>query len=511
MGTTLRLATVGSTAPSRPWQESPQCGTCIVTNISLSNFTRSVTYDKGKGEVFVGNGSNLSVVSDTTYRTVRTIVLPESPLATTYDSGKGEVLVGYSSSRNISVVSDSNDSVVANVTISENPYTEVDSLAYDSGKGEVFVGFFSPTPNGWSYGLAVVSDQTNKVVATISVESEVSLVYDPAKGLVFATQPSEDNIAVISDVSNQILMTIPVHAWDGVYDPPKGELFFEGGQGIEVLNDTSSRVVANVTLQFGMVGPNGLTYDEGSGQVAVEILGGQRCYGSISFINDTTNTVASAIAPGNGPNGGDLIFDVGKQELFVGGRCPGSLAVIHTVPTSPQPSLESVSVSPRSIVMQLRGSATVWWSISCVGGPCPVTPYSENVNDNFSKDLGFTQNWGNTSVTLIAGGQADSSTGSTTLYLSVELDGLTVSSSPINITVMSSSSPKGNWFLGLPSSEGYTLIGAIMGVVAVVVTIAILWKRKKGEKEKEAKASLDDPPRVSPLTAYSPPVGPPPE
>ena len=45
-----------------------------------------------------------------------------NPAATVYDSGKGEIFVLNRSSASVSVISDSNNAVIATVTVGTNPY-----------------------------------------------------------------------------------------------------------------------------------------------------------------------------------------------------------------------------------------------------------------------------------------------------------------------------------------------------------------------------------------------------
>ena len=49
---------------------------------------------------------------------------------------KGEIFKANIASASVSVISDSNDTVVATIPVGSNPFY----LGYDSGKGEIFVG-----------------------------------------------------------------------------------------------------------------------------------------------------------------------------------------------------------------------------------------------------------------------------------------------------------------------------------------------------------------------------------
>ena len=64
-----------------------------------------------------------------------TIKVGTNPDGVAYDSGKGEIFVINAGSNNVSVISDSTDTVVANVTVKANP----SCVAYDFGMGEIFV------------------------------------------------------------------------------------------------------------------------------------------------------------------------------------------------------------------------------------------------------------------------------------------------------------------------------------------------------------------------------------
>jgi len=89
-------------------------------------------------------------------------------------------------------------------TLSEKPTITVKgypgALAYDSGKGEIYV--VSVNPNFDSDTISVISDSSNTVVANVTVGSLPSdIAYDSAKGEVFVANSLSDSISVISDSS----------------------------------------------------------------------------------------------------------------------------------------------------------------------------------------------------------------------------------------------------------------------------------------------------------------------
>jgi YVTN family beta-propeller protein len=124
----------------------------ITSPISVGNEPEGLAYDPAKGEIFVANGfsSSVSVISDSNNSVVATINLATSPGPIVYDSGKGEIFVGGGANSNlVSVISDSNDSVVSEVTVGSPS-----GLTYDSAKGEMFI-------SDWSAGtVSVISDSS---------------------------------------------------------------------------------------------------------------------------------------------------------------------------------------------------------------------------------------------------------------------------------------------------------------------------------------------------------------
>ena len=100
----------------------------------------------------------------------------------------------------VSVISDTNNSVVATVGVGDGPV----GLAYDSSKGEVFV------VNDVSNGVYVISDATDYVVDVVSAGlgiDPISVAYDPS-GEIFLADSGSDTLSVISDTPNATMANI---------------------------------------------------------------------------------------------------------------------------------------------------------------------------------------------------------------------------------------------------------------------------------------------------------------
>ena len=219
-------------------------------------------YDSGKGEIFTADkasGFGLTVINDTTNTVVRNISLPGVfPTGMAYDPAKGEIFVGNAPGSNVTIVSDSSDSVVGVVSnVGTDPYT----LAYDSGKGEIFAANLGALPS--EANVTVINDTTDTIVASVNASGgpESGMIYDPAKGEIFLPEYSADTVSVISDATNKLVATIPTDTatWGAAYDPTADEVFVGDANGdyqnVTVISDLTDTTV-------GSIAPDG--YDPGS-------------------------------------------------------------------------------------------------------------------------------------------------------------------------------------------------------------------------------------------------------
>jgi len=219
--------------------------------------------------------------------------------------------------------------VVATVPVgrSGNSTAALNEIAYDSGKGEVFV------LNNDDDTVSVISDETNTVVATvtlgppISQSTAASIVYDPAMGVVFAADNGNGNnnptISVISDANNTVVGVLPLGANSLAYDSGKGELFvaFTGTEDVQdvvyVISATTYKLAATLNLRSQ---PEDLVYDPGKGEVFVFSSTCQNCnmpVENVSVISDTTNTVVANVTVGGPYNA--FAYDPARGEVFVDG------------------------------------------------------------------------------------------------------------------------------------------------------------------------------------------------
>jgi YVTN family beta-propeller protein len=235
-----------------------------------------------------------------------TISVGSSPEYVAYDPGMGEIFVTDQGDNTVSVISDSNNSVVATIAVGEYPT----GVVYDSGKGEIFVS------NGGANTVSVISDSTNAVIATIDVGAGPKCgAYDPAKGEIFVPNFDGSTVSVISDATNTVVATVPVGsgALDAAYDSGRGEVFIsnEEGKTVSVISDSTNKVVA--TINVGANAPEGLAYVPDKGEIFV----GDYASGSFSVISDSDNTIVTTASLPNGGEPDSMVYDPANDDVFI--------------------------------------------------------------------------------------------------------------------------------------------------------------------------------------------------
>lgn len=301
-------------------------GGCAPPPITLSgDIPQGVAYDPAKGEIFVTNsGSNtLSVISESNNSIVDRIPVGSYPWGVAYDAERGEMFVANMHSDTVSVISDKTNSAVATIPAGSKPY----HIAYDSSKGELFV------TNLGSDTVSVISDVTNSVVDTVKLEGlqPQGIAYDPAMGEVFVGDYNSNLVEVISDTTNKAVTTIPVgeNPQDMAYDPAQGELFvadygpypvgsYNGAFQVSVISDKTNSVVSTITVGTS---PFGVAYDPATGEMFVTNANSN----SISVIADSTNSVVYTIPISNPWS---MAYDAAKGEMFVTSLRDNTVSVI---------------------------------------------------------------------------------------------------------------------------------------------------------------------------------------
>jgi DNA-binding beta-propeller fold protein YncE len=261
----------------------------------------NLAYDSVKGEIWVADATGAYAISDATNTIVANVSDTNGLELAAFDSKTGEVFMSYNG--NIAVISDSSNTIIANITQS------VTGMVDDSVKSEIFAA----TGSEGSGVVNVISANTNAVTTTIPISSAPDyLAYDSGKGEIYVAGSVLDsntgldtyNIQVISDSTNKVVATIDlptgVTLGDMAYNPNKGEIYINDLTSVAIISDSAKNVVGTVNTNGTntYTGSNGIAYDSGTSTVYAINDGGstEGFMGSLAVISDPSSGTSNPTA-----------------------------------------------------------------------------------------------------------------------------------------------------------------------------------------------------------------------
>jgi YVTN family beta-propeller protein len=256
----------------------------------------NLAYDSVKGEIWVADATGAYAISDVTNQIVANVSDTNGLELAAFDPKTAEVFMYYNGV--ISVISDSTNTITASLTQS------VTGIVDDSAKSEIFAG--QDTGGQGSAVVYVISAKTNAVTASIPVTGTPQfLAYDSGKGEIFVAGSNFEStegitvsfIQVISDSTNKVVATINLPTSVGLgymaYNPNKGEIYINDITSIGIISDSTNNVVGTVDTNGTNynTGSSGIAYDSGTSTVyAVNDQGSTEGFmGSLAVISDPSS------------------------------------------------------------------------------------------------------------------------------------------------------------------------------------------------------------------------------
>ncbi len=225
------------------------------------------------------------------------------PFGVAVDNRTNDIFVTNTASDNVTVVSGSTDSVIANISVGGEPY----GVAYDWASNEIYVA------NGGTANVTVISGTTLRAVGSAAVGSRpIGVVADPAAGKVFVADSWSAEVSVLSDATDTTLATVATGngSYGVALDNTTGEVYVtnEGANNFSVVNGSTDTVVAAVPTAAPFVDLQGVAYDPTTGLVWA---GGGPSYAVV--VNASSNTLLGYA--GTDPSG--AVFDPANGDVCV--------------------------------------------------------------------------------------------------------------------------------------------------------------------------------------------------
>ena len=189
-----------------------------------------------------------------------------------YDPANGLAYFGAQNGEDVAEVNASTATLIGFIPLSSGAATPPTqglapgpwALALDNSTGLLYVAHLTDF-------LSVINTTTNRLVQTVSLGEKISgLAVDETDRRLFATDSLPGTVDVMSTVNDTTIARIPGGpAMQRVaYDPQDGMVFVtaEGNSTVLEINATTTTLVRWIHMPFA---PFGITYDGGTGQIAV--------------------------------------------------------------------------------------------------------------------------------------------------------------------------------------------------------------------------------------------------
>jgi hypothetical protein len=176
-------------------------------------------------------------------------------------------------------------------------FLQVTGGTADGGQADAGPTFFDNS-NGLLYvadsgidSISVVNGSTDRLVATISLPEIIGNLdfhlYDPGNHELYVGGDNSSVVYEVNTSSNFIAAKLPTTGASLVYDPGNGKIFAFGPSLIHVINDSTNKLIANIS---GIQGPGGGVYDASSGEILAT------AYNGTTFaINATSDRIVGRI------------------------------------------------------------------------------------------------------------------------------------------------------------------------------------------------------------------------
>jgi YVTN family beta-propeller protein len=331
--------------------------------IGVGGLPEGIAYVPTLGEAFVANWNtnNVSVVSITNDTVLASIGVGSGPTGVAYDPVNGQIFVTNSQSANVSVIATRNLSVVATIALATG--ISPDGIAYDSGTRQMFVA----EPNIGN--VTVISGATHAIIANITggsvtICSPNQVAYDPGTSQVFVSDDCSHEVTVIDDSNDSVAATVTVtpgsEAFGLAYDNLSATVWEvnSGYNNVSEISDVTDAL--GTTINVGS-GPYDIAFD----WAADEMFVANDLSNNVSVIDASSGTVATSLPAGNGPYG--LAYDAGANEVLVTNSGANSLSAIPLVPGVSASASFIVPQSPRLSLSPTSGTSGSSVAASGVG------------------------------------------------------------------------------------------------------------------------------------------------
>lgn len=486
----------------------------VLRTIGVGATPWSVAVDAATDDIYVSNflaSSNVTVIDQATDRTVANIPVGSQPAGVIFDPANLDLYVADAGANEVTQIAGSGEMVAGSVVVGSEP----DALGF-RGPGQIYVANYE--------------------------ENSISVLF-PGEG---ATRPTASVAASASEGSAPLRVGFLAYPWggSGVYtgwawhfgdgqqsdlQDPVHTYTAEGDYTawVNVTDTLANKFQSNeLTIVVGSALPTpvsvaispstaSVVVDSGVLELEASTTCSQTCPSSgISYawsintlslgtLSSTTYYLAD-FEPGDTP-GTVSVFVNATLNGVTQESSPAVITITQAVLTSAK--IFSFTNSESSVSVDTGGTVDMLISVLCTG-PCPT---GWGASWSVTNSLGTLEPWTYDGPIPSEAFVAGSSTGTDVVFANVTLNGVTVRSAPMYITIVSPSPSSSGEVLGLPALDAYALFGAIAVVVAAIVVLLLFRRRGRASggavRAAEVPSSPNRPPEIPPPANACPHCG----
>ena len=323
-------------SPNLVWNYS------IIATLPVTVTPGTPLFDPQNGDIYVPStqfGNQISVISGSSNTVIANVTVSYGEKGLTFDPDNGDIYVSnrfvgttplgsHIPASTLLVISGATNTVVANVTFpsSLSYHTPLTPPVFDPANGDIYLA--SPNGSGGIEGTVwVISGTTNTVVATVKAPFPQTPFFDSANGEIYISDNVNSTVSIISSATNTIVATAAVEdALTPVLDTESGNLYFPNlsGMSLTVLSGKTNAVVANIAV--GHNHPLTPVFDPENGNIYVPCTEVNSLSGSIWVVSGRTNEVIANIAVGDNPR--TPAIDTATGDIIVPAAAGDTISII---------------------------------------------------------------------------------------------------------------------------------------------------------------------------------------
>jgi YVTN family beta-propeller protein len=293
----------------------------VVTSIPVGPGPGNLVVDPANGDVYVpdSGGRNVTVLNGSNNSVAATIPTGNVPWTIAIDPANDTVyILDVDAPINLTVVDGATNTVRASIPL-PGPYNSTGILTYDPATSLLYVGL-SEQNFVW-----LLSASNDSLVRNVTVgDDPYAMALDPAAATVAIAVGSTNNLTFLGESNSTVLGSVPLANGNPGFgvDPATGALYLPipGGGQLEVVNGSSRSIVTNVTLGFA---PDGIQYDPSSGEIYVT----EPDTAQVSLVNGTTQALDGTVETGGGAS--EVTLCPAVDRIFVTNSGAGTVSVFN--------------------------------------------------------------------------------------------------------------------------------------------------------------------------------------